>query len=154
MKHADASAHGRENALKGELAGEILRGFGTLRLQVTGQSMIPSVWPGDILLIHRCAFTEILSGDIVLYAREGRLFAHRVICAAEDFENPRLVTQGDALPAPDPPVSAEELLGKVLQIFRVGKCGEPATVLTLKKKLAAHAAAHSTLAARLLVRMH
>ncbi len=154
MRQIDARGHGRERALKGELAGEILRRFGTLRLQVTGQSMLPSVCPGDILLIQCCAFAAIFPGDIVLYARKGRLFAHRVICAAADFEKPHIITQGDALPSPDAPVSAAELLGKVSQIVRAGKCAEPATVLTMKDKLVANAARYSTLAARVLMHMH
>jgi hypothetical protein len=154
MRHPDASAQVSENALKGELAKEILRRFGTLRLQVTGQSMLPSIWPGDILLIERCAFGEIFTGDIVLCAREGRLFAHRVASADVDFESSRLVTQGDALPSPDAPVSAKEVLGKVSKIVRAGKSVEPPMAFTLKNRLVANAARYSTLAARLLVHLH
>jgi len=144
----------REKALKCELAAEIVRGFGSLRLQVTGQSMLPSVWPGDVLLIKRCRIGEISSGDIVLYAREGRLFAHRVICAAPDREKARLVTRGDGLPSQDFPVSAEELLGRVSQIVRDGKCDAPPSSLTPKNKLVASAVRFSAIAARLIVYLY
>jgi len=154
MRHANASAHGRENALKGELAGEILRRFGTLRLQVTGQSMLPSVWPGDILLIQLCAFGKISPGEIVLYARKARLVAHRVICAGADLEYPHLVTQGDALPTQDSPISAAEFLGRVSQIIRASGSHSPASVVTFRNRLVASAARYSTIAARLLVHLH
>jgi signal peptidase I len=154
MRHANASADGRENALKGELAGEILRRFGTLRLQVTGQSMLPSVWPGDVLLIKRCFFGEVSPGDIVLYARERRLFAHRVIGAGADLDERCLVTQGDASPTPDSPISAAEFLGRVSQIVRAGKCVEPASVLSFPNRLIANVARYSTIVARLFVYRH
>jgi signal peptidase I len=150
----DDSSEGRERALKCELAGEVLRCFGTLRLQVTGHSMLPSVWPSDVLLIKRCYFGEIIPGDIVLYARERKLFAHRVICAANDCEKPSLVTKGDALPAPDSPISAAEFLGRVSQIIRAGKRDEPASVLSFSNRLVANVARYSTTAARMLVHLH
>ena len=39
--------------LKFDLAVEVLRSFGTAKLPVTGASMLPSFWPGDILEVHR-----------------------------------------------------------------------------------------------------
>jgi signal peptidase I len=154
MRQLDDSSEGRESALKCELAGEVLRCFGTLRLKVTGHSMLPSVWPGDVLLIERCSFGEVSPGDIVLYAREQRLFAHRVIGAAADLDGPHLVTQGDASPTPDSPISAAEFNGRVSQILRAGKCGEPVSVLSLPDKLVANVARYSTIAARFLVHRH
>jgi len=154
MRQLDDRPLSEENTLKCELAGEILRWFGTLRLQVTGHSMLPSVWPGDVLLIERCGFGQVSGGEIVLYTREGKLFAHRVICAAADVEGSRLVTQGDAMPVPDFPISASEFLGRVSQIVRAGKCSEPASVLSFPNRLVANVARYSTIAARMLVHIH
>jgi len=154
MRQLDDSSQGRKNGLKCELVAEILRCFSSLRLQVTGHSMLPSVWPGDVLLIERCDFGEVFPGDIVLYAREGKLFAHRVIGAATDREERRFVTQGDALPTQDSPISAEEFLGRVSQIVRAGKCDEPASALSFPNRLVANVARYSTIAARLLVHLH
>lgn len=154
MKQLEHMPLSKENTLKCELAGDILRWFGILRLQVTGHSMLPSVWPGDVLLIKRCYFGEVSPGDIVLYAREGRLFAHRVIRAAADLAKPRLVTQGDALAKPDSPISAAEFLGRVSLIMRAGKCDVPASVLSFPNRLVAHVARYSTIAARFLVHRH
>ena len=143
-----------KNAVKCELAGEMLRRFGTLRMQVTGHSMLPSIWPGDILIIEQRHLGEVSAGDIVLYAREGRLCAHRVVRKDGDLGNPRLVTQGDAMLTADPPIAAEEFLGKVSQIFRAGNLIAPTAVPTFQNKFVAGVARYSTLVARFLVHWH
>src|SRR5213594_1624457 len=96
------------------LAAEVLSLAGQVRLRVTGSSMLPSVWPGDILTVCRAEARQILPGEIVLVARDGLLRAHRLIGKTERF----LVTRGDSLLLNDPPVSDNELLGKVTSILR------------------------------------
>ena len=104
------------DSVKCSLATKVLRDFGELRLRVTGSSMLPSLWPGDSLLIRRVRFTEITPGDLVLFARDERFFVHRVLKVADG----RLLTRGDALPVPDPLVGPDELLGCVQLIARDG----------------------------------
>jgi len=62
-----------------ELATQVLQSSGELRLRVTGTSMLPAIWPGDILLISSRNIAEARPGDVVLFGREGRLVAHRVV---------------------------------------------------------------------------
>lgn len=154
MQLDDGQTLNPQNAVKSELAGEMLRRFGTLRLQVTGHSMLPSIWPGDTLIIEQRHLGDVSAGDIVLYAREGRLCAHRVVRKDGDLENPRLVTQGDAMLTADAPIAAEEFLGRVSQILHAGKLIAPSAVPTLQNKLVAGVARYSTLAARFLVHWH
>jgi hypothetical protein len=142
------------NATKCDLAAQILRSFGTLRLRVTGSSMLPSLWPGDLLLIHRQEFGRISTGDIVLFAREGRLFAHRVISSAGERGGEQLVTRGDALRVPEPPVTSAELLGRVCLILRAGKWTAPRAGLSPGGILLAAFVKRSARAAGLLLRLH
>lgn len=100
-----------------DLAVEVLRGFGALRLGVTGSSMLPVIRPADTILVHPCAFEDAELHDIVLFTRERRLFAHRVVARTASH----LITQGDGLAGPDHPVTPDELLGKVVQVRRRGK---------------------------------
>ena len=102
------------------LAGEVVRRFGKVRLRVFGTSMLPSILPGDLISVQRAGLSGISSGEIVLYSREGRLFAHRVVGRAGSREDPRLITRGDRLSHNDPPVSSSELLGRVTSI----ECGD------------------------------
>ena len=48
-------------------------------------------------------------GDVVLFTRFERLFAHRVISIGAGL----LITQGDNLESPDAPVLDSEFLGRV-----------------------------------------
>ena len=61
------------------LATESLQASGRLRLQVHGESMLPTLWPGDLVEIRSCSVAEVLPGEIVLAFREGRFFLHRFV---------------------------------------------------------------------------
>jgi signal peptidase I len=97
---------------------DVLKKFGRLRLRAWGQSMLPSVWPGDVLTVKRCRPEQLQRGNIVLYRRGERLFIHRVTSIQEADGKGWVVTQGDATPHPDPPVAASEVLGCVIYIAR------------------------------------
>lgn len=103
------------------LAEDVIRTFGEARLRVFGTSMVPSILPGDVISVRRSAPVEISSGEIILYAREGRMFVHRVVGRAGGPDNALLITRGDSLRRSDPPVSSSELLGKVISIERGGR---------------------------------
>jgi hypothetical protein len=103
------------------------------------------VQPGDELLIHRCRVEEARQDDIVLYIRQRRLFAHRVISRS----GARLVTQGDGIGEPDPCVTADELLGKVIRVMRRGRTIRHASTLTLPARMAAALFRRSPTAGRL-----
>src|SRR2546425_8571851 len=103
--------HSREE-VKCQLAADVLRSHGGVRLRVTGTSMLPSVRPGDLLCVRHPDAVEAEAGDIVLFSREGRLFAHRVVRKVRSRGECYWITRGDSLPQDDPPVSREELLGR------------------------------------------
>lgn len=142
------------HALKCELAGEVLRSSGTLRLQVNGWSMLPSVWPGDTLVVERANSSAVSKGDIVLFGRNQRLFAHRVVAKRSHEGDLRVVTRGDAMPTPDLPVSEDELLGKVSLIVRDGRCIEPSRSLGFSERAVAAFVRSSEIAARVVVGVH
>src|ERR1700730_18560288 len=102
------------------LAGDVVRRFGGVRLRVFGTSIVPSILPGDLISVQRADLSEISTGEIVLYSRDERLFAHRVVGRAGSHEDARLITRGDRLSHNDPPVSSLELLGRVTSI----QCGD------------------------------
>jgi len=155
MKRFQDVASDSTGTLKCDLARDVLLSSGLLRLQVMGWSMLPTLWPGDTLLIQPESWNRISAGDIVLFMRCNRLFAHRVLSASDcrDESSP-LITQGDALPLPDPAVEASEVLGKVSSIFRPGKALQPGTKLTFGKLQVAAFLRRSSLSARILVRLH
>jgi hypothetical protein len=146
------------HAVKCELAADVLRSSGKLRLRVTGWSMLPSIWPGDTLIIERTESLAVSEGDIVLFARNRRLFAHRVVTGAVadalTADAPAIVTRGDAMRQPDLPITDRDLLGKVVMIERNGRALEPKRNLRFPARAVASLVQHSDTAARVVVRVH
>jgi hypothetical protein len=134
---------------KNELAAEAIRSFGELRLRVTGSSMLPAIRPDDVLLLRRCRIDEAVPSDIVLYLRQRRLFAHRVV----SHSAAQLVTQGDGMAEADVPVTAHELLGKVTCVMRRGKTIRHESKPGLPARMAAALFRRSASAGRLFTRL-
>jgi hypothetical protein len=119
---ARAIGMGRSRAiadLTTELAATLLRRFGECRIRVCGTSMLPSIKPADSLLVRTVDIERIAVGDVVLFAREGRLFAHRVVQTHAEVRV--LLTRGDAHTHLDPPVTAAMILGRVEALLRNGQ---------------------------------
>lgn len=106
---------------KVDLAAELLRYGGSVFLKARGTSMLPSVWPGDLLTIQGVACDEVVAGDIVLVLRDHRFFVHRLVGLRLGQDCVLWVTRGDAMPHDDPPALASEVLGRVASIRR-GTC--------------------------------
>ena len=123
-----------------ELAEEVLRSFGRLRLRVVGASMLPAVWPGDLLSVRSDDAAEAHPGDIVVFRREGRLVTHRVVERTICQEGIQWVTRGDRVGRNDAPISRRELLGRVTAIERGSR------------RLTSHQSAASRLASWILCR--
>ncbi|MGA8442093.1 MAG: S24/S26 family peptidase [Candidatus Sulfotelmatobacter sp.] len=107
----------RENPKLG-LAAEMLRCHGAFQLKAWGTSMLPSLWPGDLLTIQSAAYDEFVSGDIVLVMRDNRFFIHRLVERRRVQDCLSWITRGDAMPHNDPPVGVSELLGRVACVRR------------------------------------
>jgi len=112
---------------KHSLATEVLGTAGTLRLAARGYSMVPSLWPGDVLTIEAQSFDRVQGGDVVLFSREDRFYIHRMLRKDATAVGNRLITRGDSMPEPDAPVLPEQLLAKVVATeYGAGKVGVPA----------------------------
>jgi signal peptidase len=134
---------------KSELAAEVVRSFGELRLRVTGSSMLPAIRPDDVLTVRHCGVDEVGVGDVVLYTRHRRLFAHRVVSRSDVG----LVTQGDGVAKPDPAVTAAEFLGRIVLVSRRGRSIPPESKPTSPGRIAAALVRRSAGAGRLLIRL-
>lgn len=100
-----------------ELAGELLKKGGCLKIKAKGGSMIPFLLDGDLVQVVPTEGRNILVGDVICYETSpGRLFLHRVM--GRDGE--RFVTKGDAL-AFSEVISPWQVLGKVVAVERHGR---------------------------------
>ena len=97
-----------------ELVHEVAGAQGEVRLRVAGGSMLPCVWPGDLVTVRQCAFAELRPGQIVLHGKEESLTLHRIARVGSDA----VITRGDSLPRFDAPVKASAILGRVVSLRR------------------------------------
>jgi len=141
-------------AAQRELLVEVARNFGEIRFKATGDSMLPSVWPGDLLTVRRQSFSEFRRGQIVLYERvageNAQLVAHRIVDCSGDRSGQQLITRGDSLPCDDAPVHEDQILGRVVSISRKGR---PIGLdFTRSRRIAAWVLRRSDLAGRVFLR--
>jgi hypothetical protein len=154
MNLDDHNPVGAAHTRKCELVDEVLRSFGTVRLKVTGCSMLPSVWPGDTLIIERRNVQEVAIGDILLYRRKTGLVAHRVASAPDSLGRSRVGVRGDAFPGQDELLSRSEILGTVSRIVRGEKSILPPSSLKHYRRLIGILTWHSDSFARLVIYVH
>jgi len=112
LENASSAALSNWDAERSALLADALRRSGRLRLRVHGESMLPSLWPGDVVEIASCSLEDVRPGEIVLALREGRLFLHRFVrpCASNSF-----VLRGDSMPGTDPEFPPKALLGRLVR---------------------------------------
>jgi hypothetical protein len=112
-------------SLKLDLAAEVLRCGGTVRLRAWGASMLPSIWPGDRLTIESANLEQVVPGDIVVILQESRFIIHRFVRMEEHSDRTTCLTRCDAMPHDDPSRSASTLLGRVTSICRAKRTFSP-----------------------------
>jgi len=136
---------GTRTKVKCDLAFEVVRTFGEVRLEVTGGSMLPAVWPGDQLIVQSRNPNKIQPGQFILYLRDGSLVAHRVVSRDGDL----IVTRGDSVPQADPPFPSSEVAGEIISIVRRGRRVAPE--LTFGRRLVSWLLRRSEFSVRVLL---
>ncbi len=91
---------------------------GRVHLRVRGSSMLPWVRPDDVAVIRHAGIDEMRCGDVVLFKRESRLFVHRLVERHDALGEAQFMAKGDAHPEPDGMVDGEQVLGRVVRIYR------------------------------------
>jgi len=150
--HADALQSKQEARL--DLATEVLHRFCEVRFVAQGGSMMPSIYPGDLVTVRSESIAGVRCGEIVLFLLGGRFFVHRVTRKWSERDRVVLATRGDALSQEDPSVDGSQLLGRVTSILRHGKQVKFAARLSPWRKFARWAVRNSETLARILLAAH
>ncbi|MFM2293198.1 MAG: hypothetical protein RIS29_3011 [Bacteroidota bacterium] len=103
------------------MAGELLSDNLQLSYRLKGRSMFPTLRPGDIGLVEKCAPEDLQLGDIVVFNQNGLLIGHRLVLIEKSDNQYRFITRGDNCPLPDPVFSEQQLLGRIRKFTRKGK---------------------------------
>lgn len=96
------------------LVSQLLGEQRSVRLSAFGNSMLPSIFPGDVLTVSPVTRGEVQLGDVVLFSQWGRLVAHRVTSLEP------ITTRGDAFASVDAAMDEDGLLGRVTHIEKQG----------------------------------
>jgi hypothetical protein len=137
------------DAARCALVAEALEQAGSLRLVARGASMLPAIWPGEELEIHRAPANRLSPGDIAVCLVAGRIRIHRVRQVLPEY----IVTQGDSLTRPDPPVPFSQVRGRVVYIRRPGARRAVANRVRVGARAASYLLARSWLLGALAVRL-
>jgi signal peptidase I len=112
--------HGRSVA-GCQLVADVVYRFGHVCLKVTGSSMMPAIWPGDVITVQRCNLSQLQIGQVVLYKRGDGLVAHRISAIQDGM----FIMRGDSLKNIDPPIDASAIVGLVIPADRDGNYRNP-----------------------------
>jgi hypothetical protein len=139
------------NAERTALAVEALQRSGVLRLRLRGESMLPTLWPGDEVEIAGCSSSELMPGDVALAACDGRFVLHRVSSFSGDGH---VITRGDAMPRPDAALPDGSIVGKVTRVTRAGRTVSISRRCTSLRRAFGILFCYSSLARRIALRIH
>jgi signal peptidase len=104
-----------------DLIADVARTEGKVHLKVAGASMVPALWPGDLVTVRRCETSELQSGSIIVFRQNQRLVVHRLM----HWEDGCVVARGDAQFCLDRPAPASDVIGRVESILRDGRWVTP-----------------------------
>jgi signal peptidase len=136
------------------MAVEILQSTGKLGLRVTGSSMLPTLWPGDVLHFQSSSPRSIQPGMIVLCRRNDKFVVHRLARHIESEGRSEFITRGDAMDNDDPPVPASDVLGCLVSVQRRSETLSSFFGMTSSQKLLGWLLCRSALLHRLALRWH
>ena len=131
-----------------ELATELLRAGGMIRIKARGTSMLPTIWPGDMVHIESKTGGELVVGDIVLVQQEKHVLIHRLMST----DGVQWITRGDAVPQNDPPIMPTDVLGRVTQIQRHNRAIKSTSRVMILQRALAWMLCHSQICRRFALR--
>lgn len=104
-----------------DLTKEILKKGSCVRVPIVGSSMFPLFRKGDVIIIEPVDIEQIVLGDIIVYQREDKIFAHRLVKRYIDNGKTTFMTKGDTFSECDKPFFSEDVLGRVSATERKGQ---------------------------------
>jgi signal peptidase I len=121
-----------------ELIQSLLRQGISVRIRVSGDSMLPLLKGGEVVEVAPLTKTIPKLGDILfLCDQPGNPLVHRLIWRRNRNNSLLLLTKGDACPAFDGFIPAEKVLGRVQRFFAADAKGKAIDLHTPMRRLQA-----------------
>jgi len=91
---------------------DLLLTSGKVRLRIASRSMVPTLRPGDEIVVASVTAELPQPGDLVLFEQRGQLICHRVVTVSGHA----ILTRGDATSSPGEWIHRRHVIGKVVGI--------------------------------------
>ena len=90
---------------------------------IVSESMEPTFYKDDLVIVQKCKIKELKRGDIITFRQNDRIISHRIFGITKDKEEVKFITKGDNNEVYDKDfVSMQDIYGKVLvSIPKLGK---------------------------------
>jgi len=92
--------------------------YANFMVPVSGGSMMPYLNPGDLICFHKKPDNTYFPEDIIVFKSMGKIIAHRIIHKYRVGSISFYKCMGDAANNPDPPITDQNILGKVSRIIK------------------------------------
>lgn len=97
--------------------------FGIYMFNIVSESMGPTFYKDDLVIVKRCKMQELKKGDIITFKQDDRTISHRMIAITQEDGEFKFITKGDNNDILDKEtVEMKDVYGKVL--FSVKKIGK------------------------------
>lgn len=114
---------------------DCLKNGRAVRFRAPGRSMHPTIRENETVVVAPAAPAWLSIGDIVLSRCGEKITAHRLVwvdaetaaagTSSQSDGRPMFILRGDACSSCDPPVPADQVLGKVVAVERKGRMLNP-----------------------------
>ena len=97
--------------------------LGIYMFNIVSESMEPTFYKDDLVVVRKCSEKELKKGDIITFKQENRTISHRIDGITKEKGEIKFITKGDNNEVRDQDlVEVQDVYGKVLfSIKRIGK---------------------------------
>ena len=97
--------------------------LGIYMFNIVSESMEPTFYKDDLVVVKKCKLEELHEGDIITFKQDDRIISHRIVKITKEKRERKLITKGDNNDIPDKDmVEIQNVYGKVL--FSIKKLGK------------------------------
>ena len=97
--------------------------LGIYMFNIVSESMEPTFYKDDLVVVKKCNAKELKKGDIITFKQEDRTISHRIVEITKEKGEVKFITKGDNNDIQDKElVEVQDVYGKVLfSIKKIGK---------------------------------
>lgn len=97
--------------------------LGIYMFTIVSESMEPTLEVNDVVIVRKCAISQLREGDIITFEQNEKIISHRILNVTKDNGTIKFRTKGDNNKIPDSDlVETGQVYGKVL--FRIKGIGK------------------------------